>query len=306
MDAKSDTPDAAAARIAARQHGVLTRRQLEDCGLGSKAITIRVRKGQLHRVHQGVYTMKPPPLSVRERFMAAVLACGPQAVVSHVSAAVLWELLKPIDGPVHVSVPTASGRRSRPGIHVHRRPSLSTPAQPSSSPTYLHQEGGRGGGRRTTRRHNIPVTTVPRTVEDLRTSRLLPPHLLRRAIRQAELKGHRLEGVESDRTRSDLEALFLNVIQPRRDRIPSPEVNVKLGRYEVDFFWRRHHLVVEIDSYTYHRGSVAFHSDHARDLDLRSAGYTVLRFDDAQLEDEPQRVAADVAAALAMSGTLRG
>jgi hypothetical protein len=230
--------------------------------------------------------------------MAAVLACGDGAVLSHVSAAVLWELLRPIDGPVHVSVPTTSGRKSRRGIRLHRCPSLSTTAQPSSSPTYLHQEGGRGGGRRTTRRHNIPVTTVPRTIEDLQRTQLLPPRLLRRAMRQAELKGHQLEGVESDRTRSDLEALFLAVIHPYRDRIPTPKVNVKLGRWTVDFLWRRQRVVVETDFWTYHRGSVAWQDDHARELDLRSAGYAVLRFTDEQLENDPGRVIADVERAL--------
>jgi hypothetical protein len=113
-------------------------------------------------------------------------------------------------------------------------------------------------------------------------------------MRQAELKGHRLAGVESDRTRSDLESLFLAVIHPHRDRIPPPEVNVKLGRWTVDFLWRREKLVVETDFWTYHRGSVAWQDDHARDLDLRSAGYAVLRYTDLQLEDEPTRVIKDV------------
>jgi very-short-patch-repair endonuclease len=125
---------------------------------------------------------------------------------------------------------------------------------------------------------------------------MLPPHLLRRAIRQAEHKGHHLDGIESDRTRSDLETAFLNLY--RRHRIPAPEVNVKLGRYEVDFLWRAQRLVVETDSYLYHRGSISFEDDYARDLDLRSAGYAVLRFNDTQLEEEPDRVASDVARAL--------
>ncbi len=226
--------------------------------------------------------------------MAAVLACGEGAVLSHVSAAVLWELLKPLDRPVHVSIPTTSGRKSRRGIHLHRCSALQAPAERSPSPSYLHQEGGRGR-RLTTRRHNIPVTTVQRTIEDLCASpALLPPHLIRRAMRQAELKGYHLEGIESDRTRSDLETLFLTLIRPHRDRIPSPEVNVKLGRWTVDFLWRRQRLVAETDFWTYHRGSVAFHDDHARDLDLRSAGYSILRFTDLQLENEPKRVIEDL------------
>jgi len=225
--------------------------------------------------------------------MAAVLACGDGAVLSHTSAAVLWELLKPIDGPIHVSVPTTSGRRSRRGIRLHRCPALQATREPSPSPSSLPIRGGRGR-RLTTHRHNIPVTTVPRTIEDLRRSELLPPHLLRRAMRQAEIKGHRLVGLESDRTRSDLEVLFLDLIHPHRDRIPPPEVNVKLGRWTVDFLWRSQRVVVETDFWSYHRGSVAWQDDHAHELDLRSAGYTVLRFTDLQLENEGERVIRDV------------
>lgn len=293
MDAKSDTPDAAVARIAVRQHGAVTRRQLEVSGLGSKAITIRVRKGQLHRVHQGVYTLGHLPLSSHEHFMAAVLACGEGAVVSHGSAAVLWNLLRPLDSPVHVSVPTTSGRRNRRGIHIHRCQAF---AGSPSSPSYLPSRGGRRGGvPLTTFRDRIPVTTVARTIHDLEG--WVSPRLYRRAKRQAELMGHRLEGVESDRTRSDLETCFLDLCRPHRLR--RPEVNVKLGDWEVDFLWRAECLVVEIDSFAYHRGSVAFQDDHARDLDLRAAGFTVLRFSEHQLDEEPDRVIADVAGALA-------
>ena len=148
----------------------------------------------------------------------------------------------------------------------------------------------------TSHRDSIPVTTVARTIEDLESTSL-PPHLIRRARRQAELKGYRLEGVESDRTRSDLETAFLALFA--HHRIPAPEVNIKLGRWTVDFLWRSKRLVVEADFWAYHRGSVAFEDDHARDLDLHAAGYTVRRFTDRQLEDEPQRVARVVAEALA-------
>jgi len=230
--------------------------------------------------------------------MAAVLACGEGAVLSHHSAAALWELLRPINGSIHISVPSTSGRAAQRGIHLHRCRTLSTPAEPSPSPSYLPSRGGRGRRLLTTKRHAIPVTTIQRTIKDLRTSRLLPPHLLRRAIRQAEHKGHHLEGIESDRTRSDLESAFLALY--RRHRIPPPEVNVKLGRHEVDFLWREERLVVEADFFAYHRGSIAFEDDHARDLDLRQLGFSILRFTDAQLEEEPDRIAADVAAALAL------
>ncbi|HEX8051020.1 MAG TPA: DUF559 domain-containing protein [Solirubrobacterales bacterium] len=111
----------------------------------------------------------------------------------------------------------------------------------------------------------------------------------------------KLEGVESDRSRSDLETAFLDLY--RRYDLSLPEVNVKLGRWEVDFLWRSQRLVVEVDSWTYHRGSVAFENDHARDLDLHEAGYTALRFTDRQLETEPERIAADIRSAL-KSGSL--
>ena len=228
--------------------------------------------------------------------MAAVLACGESAVLSHHSAAALWELLKPIDGSIHVSVPTLSGRKAQRGIHVHRCPSLDSPSprEPSPSPSSLPSEGGRGRRLLTTHRHRIPVTTIQRTLADLEGT--IPPHLFRRAKRQAELRGIHLKGSEGHRSRSDLEEDFLALV--RLHRLPLSETNVKIGRFEVDFLWREQRLVVEIDSFLYHRGSVAFHEDHTRDLALRQRGYAVLRFTEKQLEDEPENVAADVAHAL--------
>jgi hypothetical protein len=284
-----DRLDRQVAEIAARQHGVVAVQQLREVGIGKNGITRRVNRGQLHRIHRGVYAVGHRGLSLHGRFMAAVLACGDGAVLSHVSAAVLWALLKPLDGPVHVSTPHTSGRARRPGIHLHRTRSLT---EPSPSPSYPPQAGGRGGRLLTTYRHGIPVTTVARTLEDLRATSLLAPNLLRRATRQAELAGYRLDGITTDRTRSDLEALFLALVE--RYGLPHPEVNVKLGRWTVDFLWRAERLVVEIDVWTYHRGSVAFHDD----LDLRAAGYAVHRFTDIQLESEPERVVADIRGAL--------
>ena len=305
-----DRLDLRIAEIAARQYGAIAIAQLQEVGIGKNGITRRVKRGQLHRIHRGVYAVGHRGLSLHGRFMAAVLACGEGAVLSHASAVVLWGLLKPLDGPVHVTTPATSGRARRPGIHLHRSPSLANPSQtqePSPSPSYPRQAGGRRGRlspRPTTHRHNIPVTTVSRTLEDLRATNLLAPHLLRRATRRAELAGHRLEGIATDRTRSDLESLFLALL--RRYGLPHPEANVKLGRWTVDFLWRAERLVVETDYWGYHRGSVAFEDDHARDLDLRAAGYAVLRFTDRQLEAEPERVVADVAGELGLSGISRG
>ena len=152
--------------------------------------------------------------------------------------------------------------------------------------------------RLVTIRRYIPVTTVPRTIADLPAT--LAPYLVRRAIRQAEFLKLPV-GIETDRTRSDLERYFLRLC--RRYRLPLPEVNVLIGGMTVDFLWRRPRLVVETDSYATHGGTVAFEDDRVRDLRLRRLGYVVHRFSELQLEAEPAAVAADVAQALRGDGT---
>lgn len=210
--------------------------------------------------------------------MAAVLACGSRAVVSHVSAAALWNLLPAPAGPVHVSVPGISGRERRRGIRIHRRRHLPDMAR-----------AGRKG---------IPVTTPAQTIADLR--RVVAPAQLRRAIRQAEVLGLRTGVVRREPTRSELEDLFLRLCE--RHGMPKPEVNVMVGRYEVDFLWRSACLIVETDGYKYHRGSQAFEDDHARTLALRAAGFDVLPFTFRQVSDEPDRVAGLVSSELRKSG----
>lgn len=210
--------------------------------------------------------------------MAAVLACGERAVLSHLSAAELWELLRPQDGPVHVSTLARSGRRKREGIRLHRCTSLVSGT--------------------TTRRHDIPVTTPARTLADLRGA--VPAWQWRRAVRQAELARYRLgAAVETDRTRSDLERDFLRLC--RRYGLPAPEVNVKVGRWTVDFLWRDRRVAVEADSYDYHRGRIAFQDDRARDLDLRRGGFEVRRFSERQINDQPAEIAADLRDALGLA-----
>ncbi|HEY2716089.1 MAG TPA: DUF559 domain-containing protein [Solirubrobacterales bacterium] len=263
--------EAALVALAAAQHGVVAVGQLRALGFSKHAVAARVRAKRLHRVHQGVYAVGHPGLSREGRYMAAVLACGAGAVLSHGSAAALWGLLRPEDDePVHVSLPSASGRRRRAGIAIHR-----TALAPSDL----------------TRRAGIPVTTPSRTILDLR--RTHEPHLVRRATRQAQLARYRLDPrIRADRTRSDLERDFHAFV--RRHRLPPAEINVRVGRFTVDFLWRSRRLVVETDGYQYHQGSVAFEDDHARDLALRRLGLTVLRYTGRQLEAEPEQVAADV------------
>jgi very-short-patch-repair endonuclease len=144
-------------------------------------------------------------------------------------------------------------------------------------------------------RQRIPITTVARTLEDLRRSDLRPS-LVRRAIRQAEFLQLPLGDIKTDGTRSDLERDFLRLC--RRYRLPLPEVNVPIGRMTVDFLWRSVSLVVETDSYVTHGGTVAFEDDRQRDLELRRRGYAVHRFSETQIEQEPKAVAEDVLAGL--------
>jgi very-short-patch-repair endonuclease len=292
---KSDSIDQAIARIARRQHGIVTAAQLGEVGLSRAAISKRVKAGRLHRLHQGIYAVGHLGLSNEAIWMGAVLACGPGAVLSHMAAACLWGLLRWEGGPVDVSVPTYAGRKRRRGIRVHRRLTLGPQGMAPLSTTGLQ----RRQARQVTVRSRIPVTTPARTVRDLRGA--VAPYLERRAIRQADYIGLPLDGVKTDGTRSDLEGDFLRLWRRRHQAIP--EVNVRVGRWTVDFLWRERRLVVETDSYVAHRGAAAFEDDHVRDAELRRAGFAVHRFSERQLEREPAAVMADVAAALRRART---
>jgi very-short-patch-repair endonuclease len=189
-------------------------------------------------------------------------------VLSHRSAAVLWGLLSKEHGLIDVSILGVSGKDKRKGICLHRSRTL-TP-------------------HLVTRRNNIPVTKPSRTIADLRGA--VSPWELRRATRQAEVLGLPLgPDTRSERTRSDLEDLFLRLC--RRHGLPQPQVNVRVDRFEVDFLWRDHRLIVETDGYKYHRGHAAFLADHDRDLKLKALGYELIRLSEAQLANEPAHVA---------------
>ena len=191
MDRNPATTDQRIAKIAERQHGVLTIEQLRACGASDDAVKGRTRSGRLFRIHRGVYAPGHAQLSHEGRWMAAVLACG--GVLSHRSAAALWRLLPPKAGFVDVSVAGDGGREQRKGIRVHRSRTL-TPALATSL-------------------RGIPVTRPARTIADLRkasTCGAASPRELRRAIRQAAVLGLPIEAEAAhDRTRSELEHLFL-------------------------------------------------------------------------------------------------
>jgi very-short-patch-repair endonuclease len=269
MTRKSDTSDGRVAELARRQHGVVSIRQLRQLAISDEGVRSWHRSGRLIRVHRGVYAVGHRPQTFESQCFAAILAVGGAALVSRRSAAALWELLNPDDGPIHVSVPGRSGRGQHQGVVVHRCPSL-TPEQAA-------------------RTKGVPVTSAARTLADLRRGNASPAEL-RRAIRQAEVKGLRT-GIakRAAATRSELEEMFLELC--RQHRIPAPRVNVRVARLEVDFLWAEHRLVVETDGYRYHRGSAAFENDHDRDLHLRAAGYNPIRLSYKQIRTEPDRIA---------------
>jgi very-short-patch-repair endonuclease len=262
--------------IAARQHGVVSHHQLRRAGLSQPAISRRNRAGRLHALHRGVYAVGHPNLSFEGRCMAAALALGDEACVSHRSAAAIWGLLPSPSGPVEITLPGDGGRRRRAGITVHR------------SVTLTH--------RITTRRHGIPVTNPSRTLRDLR--RTVPQPVFRAALRRAlDLRLIRSTGIaEEDLTRSELERMMLRLC--RRHRLPQPEVNVRVGQYEVDFLWRAQGFIVEVDGFRHHGHRAAFESDRARDATLQSTGFRVLRFTYRHLTETPGEAVATLRALL--------
>jgi very-short-patch-repair endonuclease len=272
------SPDAAIARLAASQHGVVSIAQLERLGIRRQSLTRRVNAQRLHRIHRGVYAVGHPGLSEKGTWMAAVLTCGPQAVLSHASAAAHWRILRsPSERsvraatdlssvPVHVTVP--GGSRSRAGIHIHRSRILFPSA--------------------VTRRARIPITTPSRTLTDLR--RTIPQPQFEQALRQAEYIGLPIDPeLDPDHTRSELEARFLGLC--RRRRLPKPEVNVRVGSFIADLLWPGHGLIVELDGFRAHGTRSAFEADRARDVELKLLGYEVVRFTWRQLASEPAQLA---------------
>jgi very-short-patch-repair endonuclease len=282
--------------LAERQHGVVSRTQLLEAGFAPGAIVRRMGRGRLHPIHRGVYAVGHRVLTIEGRWMAAVLAGGGGAGLSHWSAAELSELRRRSGRGIHV---TCRRRCARPGLHMHES------ELPADELTVID---------------GIPVTTVARTLLDL--AAVMPPHLVQQAAGQAErrlladspslpelLERHRgRRGIAElrrvladsrlglDLSRSELEDRFIAFVEARG--LPRPQVNaaVHLGgrRFEVDCLWRDRRLVVELDSRAFHLDPVAFENDRARDRALIGAGFRTIRITWRQLEREPDALAADL------------
>ena len=289
MRAQTTPLDVSLARIANRQHGVVSRAQLVALGFDRGAIARRVESGRLHRLYRGVYAVGHTVLSSHGRRLAAVMACGEGAVLSHRSAAALWGLRPSSAARVDVTVPRTSGVRSTARIVVHR-------------PTR---------GVETTRLDGIPVTTPMQTLADLATA--LPRRSLEKAAENAEAArlldldrlndahpgAHRLLAVVDEHdlgtyTRSETEDAFLELCD--RYEIPRPLVNSRVEGFEVDFCWPDDRLIVETDG-RHHATRAAFEDDRARDALLTSIGWRVMRFTGRQVRRASCEVAARVISA---------
>ena len=279
-----DPGDRAVADLARRQHGVVARAQLDALGLSRREIERRVARHWLHRVHRGVYAVGHLALTRNGRFMAAVLACGEGAALSHFSAAVLWAILEDRGQAIHV---TAERRRRVKGIVVH--------------------EGPLDGER--VKRSGIVVTTPARTIVDL-ADVVTKRRTLERAIDEAQYlrfdwtdaaprRGRNGSGLLTSvlavhkpgttRTRSELEELFLAVCDDHGIR--RPDVNVEVEGFECDFVWTRERLIVESDGAAAHGTRSARKRDPVRDARLMAAGWRVWRVGWEEVEGEPDAVA---------------
>ena len=283
--------DRAIGALAERQHGVVGRAQLLGLGVSSDAIDRMLKRGRLCPVHRGVYTIGHRLLSQDGRWMAAVLAYGPDAVLSHRAAAALWGMR----AGTWVEVTVPNGRSPRDGIEVHR---AKLPPD-----------------ERTTHR-GIPTTTVPRTLLDL--SAVVTRRHLRSALREAEhlrltdpLSLHDLttryarrpglkaiKALLSDASigakviRSELEERFQDFLISAG--LPLPQTNVIVEGYEVDCVWPEQRVIVELDGHASHSPAHAFELDRARDRRLEAAGWRVIRITWRQLETESELVEADL------------
>ena len=273
------TPDLALAELAARQHGVVARAQLLALGFDRRAIEYRLKVGRLHLLHRGVYAVGHRPPSPLATAIAAVLACGPDAALSHGSAAAPWRIVPRWPSPTHV---TAPGERRHPGIHVHRSRRADV-----------------------TTHYGIRVTTPARTLVDLADA--LNPTQLTRALNEAQVQrlvtpadlttlftrypGRRTARLtpEQGATRSHLEDRFVRFL--KRHRLPLPEFNQHIAGHEVDAVYRTQRLVIELDSRQFHTTPNAFERDRDRDADLLNAGFSTLRITDQRLKHQPTREA---------------
>jgi Transcriptional regulator, AbiEi antitoxin len=294
MGGKGRTVEQVVARLAAKSHGVVSRRGLLAAGMSSREIERRLESGALLAEHRGVYRVGHRAPSIEARYLAAVLACGPGALLCGPAAGHLWGLTKGTAPPPHVLTPTE--RRIR-GVITKR-------ARTNDPPP------------RTTHRA-IPITTVPFTLIALAAH--LPSAELARACHEAEVKYDTTPGqVDTLLTRhpnvrgaralrailhgdtkvtlSKLEERFLERLE--QHGLPLPQTNRPADRRRVDCRWPTHHLTVELDSYRYHHTRHAWEQDRHREREAHARGDDFRRYTYGDVFDEPRLMLAEPRALL--------
>jgi very-short-patch-repair endonuclease/predicted transcriptional regulator of viral defense system len=299
--AQNQSGERALAALASLQHGVVARWQLLALGFTRNAVQVRIAHGRLHRIHRGVYAVGHHKLGPKGYWMAAVLSCGADALLSHRFALAAWEVQAAESGLIDVTVPGHGGRRGPTGIRVH-------------GATTLHD-----CGRAVV--DGIPVTSLARTIIDHASTAGV--QRTRQALEQIERMGL-LIGRELDEllgrnaghrgaktlrcalaelagpapwTQSQLEDRFLALV--REAGLPEPEMNVVVEGELVDAFWRDARLIVEVDGYEFHKSRSRFEADRRRDAKLQVAGYRVLRLTYERIAFEPRSVVSQLRALLA-------
>jgi predicted transcriptional regulator of viral defense system len=300
-------PDRALAELAGRQHGVVAWRQLARIGMTGTMGHDRVRRGLLVRLHRGVYAVGHRQLRREGWWMAAVLAAGEGAVLSHRDAAALHGMLRP-GSHVRTEVTTTGRATTGATIRIYRTRSLEV--------------------EDVTTVDGIPATSLARTLVDLAGT--VPKDRLRKAINEAERldlldaralertlartagrrgSGHhklretlkQLATTGVDFTRSELEDRFLSlVVKPHG--LPRPTMNGGVEGMEIDALWREHRVAVEVDGWGSHSTRRAFQEDRERDVRLQVAGYRVLRFTHRDVTTRPWWVAGAIGDVLASAG----
>ncbi|MBV9716286.1 MAG: hypothetical protein JOZ64_13000 [Solirubrobacterales bacterium] len=295
---RHDPLDRLIAGVAARQHGHVTRRQLLELRASRHAIAHRVANGRLIRVHAGVYAVGHLTTTPVARAAAAVLACGPDAALSHHWAAALWGFGKGWPAPIEVTV---GSHRARPGILIHRSATL----QRTDVTSHL---GIRVSTPARTLLDVAPSLTdraLIRAVADALHSRYLQPGELAEVIRRNPGRsGERLAACldANGPTRSELEDAFVAFVA--RHRLPAPRVNARFAGREVDALFPEHGLIVELDGWDFHRSRVAFENDRERDAQMLANGIATVRVTWERLHAEPEREADRLRAILAARAQL--
>jgi very-short-patch-repair endonuclease len=291
-------PGPRVAALAAGQHGVVSGAQLAGLGVSRAARARAVEAGRLHRLHRGVFAVGHAAVTHQGASLAAVLACGPDALLSHGSAGWLWGLFGTCPAIPEVTVPRRGHARS--GIRVHRVTTMDSADR--------------------ARCEDIPVVAVARTLLDISASG--GARRLQRAVERAERLGL-LDLIEVDAmlarnrgrkgvpalrsaleiyrdpafTRSRAERLLLDALL--RGGVSRPAMNAFVAGLEIDAYWEAERFAVEVDGWEFHRSRAAFERDPLRQEQLKLAGIDSIRVTARRLEREPGAVAERIGALLA-------